>query len=183
MIQKWKTLKRTTVFEHPRITLVEDAVELPNGKQITYLREHPTSTHSVAVIAVDDTGRVLLQKEYSYPPDQIMWQLPGGGIHHGEDIATAALRELSEESSLTATETSVIGHFYTSNRRSDQKQHVVVCTGITSRVLPSDPEEFIESSWKNLSEINALIQQGEIQNINFLAAMQIFSQSSFAPKK
>lgn len=41
MIQKWKFISRKALLGHPRMKIVEDIVELPNGQQITYIREKP----------------------------------------------------------------------------------------------------------------------------------------------
>lgn len=41
----------------------------------------------------DDTGRVLVVKESG----RAWWDLPGGGMDHGEDIKAAIARELYEE--------------------------------------------------------------------------------------
>jgi 8-oxo-dGTP pyrophosphatase MutT (NUDIX family) len=126
----WKKLGSTEVLNHPRIQIVEDTVELPDGKITTYIRHAPIKVHSVASIAINDKQEMLIQKEYSYPPNQIMWQLPGGGTREGEDIITAANRELSEESGYIGTTCKEIGSFYIDNRRSDMKQYVVLCTNL-----------------------------------------------------
>lgn len=182
MIKKWKTLASKPVFNRPRWELTEDTVELPNGKHITYIRERAGATHSVAVIAIDDKNRMLLQREYSYPPNAVLWQLPGGGMNPGEEVTETGLRELSEESGLTAKKCTLLGSFYTSNRRSDQLQYVVVCSDLISRTLPADPEEFIESVWMEQSAVTELVKSGAIQNINLLAALQLFTNSPFAIK-
>lgn len=127
MIKPWKFIARKHIFQHPRLQLAEDTVALPNGKEISYLREAPAKTHSVAIIAINADGHILLQKEYSYPPNTVLWQLPGGAIESGESIIDAARRELAEESGFTANSCTVIGSYYLNNRRSDRKQFVIVC--------------------------------------------------------
>jgi len=98
-IKKWKTLDTKQLLKHPRITIHEDDVELPNGNKTTYV--HFGEAHDAAmVIAIDSDGKILLEKEYSYPPDEILLQLPGGGIHKNETPAQAAGRELAEEANL-----------------------------------------------------------------------------------
>ena len=99
----WKKLESSEVLNHPRMHLIEDTVELPDGKKTKYIRHAPCKSHSVAIIAMNNKGEVLVQKEYSYPPDVIMWQLPGGSMENSEDILQAANRELSEESGFTAS--------------------------------------------------------------------------------
>lgn len=49
----WKKLSSKTVFEHPRLTLIEDEVELPSGKKTTYLLRKPDDGDAEEVIAVD----------------------------------------------------------------------------------------------------------------------------------
>lgn len=111
MIKPWKFIARKHIFQHPRLQLAEDTVALPNGKEISYLREAPAKTHSVAIIAINADGHILLQKEYSYPPNTVLWQLPGGAIESGESIIDAARRELAEESGFTANNCTVIGSY------------------------------------------------------------------------
>ena len=175
-IKKWIFLSRKELLDHSRMRLFEDRVMLPNNKEVDYLRM-ALDNHGVAVIAINQKNEILLQREYSYPPDEIMWQLPGGGMESGESIEAAALRELSEESNITAALTKVIGFFYTNNRRSDQKQYVVVCKDLKDEPGTADQEEFIESKWLSLKEINKLVIAGEIVNMNLLAALHLFEKT------
>ncbi len=47
---------------------------------------------SVKAIVKDETGRILLARERSGE-----WELPGGGLDHGEDPKQGLARELAEE--------------------------------------------------------------------------------------
>ncbi len=51
---------------------------------------------SVKAAIKDDDGRVLLLREKDGS-----WELPGGGLEHGEDARTALARETAEETGLT----------------------------------------------------------------------------------
>lgn len=170
----WKTLTSTVILDYPRMQLVEDTVELPNGKTASYVRHAPAKARSVAVIAINERQEILLQKEYSYPPDSIMWQLPGGGAGEQEDIVVAANRELSEESGLMARFSKVLGWFYINSRRSDEKQYVVLCKDLQSKTAQSDDEEFIETHWVAVAELRSMITKGEFQNMPLLAALNLW---------
>lgn len=174
MISKWTLIERRTLFNHPRMKIIEDTVELPDGKQTEYLREEPAISHSVAVLAVNDDSQVLLQREYSYPPDEILYQLPGGAAKIGEDIIEAANRELSEESGYIGRDCQIIGSFYLNNRRSDRKQYVVLCRDLKMQKLQEDDEEFIESAWMSLDNLKSLVRDGKIENVGLLAALSLF---------
>jgi ADP-ribose pyrophosphatase len=156
------------------MTLVEDEVQLPTGDRILYLRQPPGAAAAVGIVALSDAGQLLIQREYSYPPDEVLWQLPGGGIEPGEDVDTAARRELSEESGFTAGRVDVIGAIYLDNRRSDALLHVAVCTDLQPRQLPADQAEFIDSSWLAVDEVHALIRDGQVRNITMLAALNLW---------
>jgi ADP-ribose pyrophosphatase len=176
-IKKWTTKQRKVIFEHPRMTLVEDIVNLPDGTTMPYVRIAPSSTDSVGIIAINEKAELLIQQEYSYPPDEIMWQLPGGGMEPREDIVTAANRELSEESGYSAKHCKVIGAFHTSNRLTNQKQYVVVCTDLKDQNAQADQGEFIENHWLSKAEIDRMITAGEVTNINLLAALNLWEHA------
>lgn len=175
--QKWEFISRTPVFNHARLSLVEDRVRLPNGKEIHYILEAPSPCGSVAVIALNSQGQILLQREYSYPTGEILYQLPGGAIEEGEDILNAAARELSEESGYTPQKMDMLGSYYLNNRRSDRRQFVVLCEDLSPVEAPSDPEEFIENIWVDFSEVRVMIRAGRIENITLLAALKLFENS------
>jgi ADP-ribose pyrophosphatase len=174
MIKKWKFISRQSLLDHPRMKIVEDSVELPDGKVTQYIREAPVDYSSVTIISINHEGEILVQQEYSYPPNQVMYQLPGGKLNIGEDIIIAANRELSEESGYIAVSNSNTGFYYVNNRRSNAKQHVVVCKDLKEHKLQQDDEEFIESKWLSRDAVRSLINDGKIVNINMLAALQLF---------
>jgi 8-oxo-dGTP pyrophosphatase MutT (NUDIX family) len=173
MIAKWKFIGRKVLLDHPRMKIVEDYVELPNGKKIDYIREAPADKDSVAIVAINDRNEILLQKEYSYPPDEVLYQLPGGAANDSEEIIAAANRELSEESGYIGKDCQIIGYFYLNNRRSDRKQHVVLCRDLIEQKHPQDDEEFIASMWVSLDKVGQLIKNNEITNVGLLAALRL----------
>jgi ADP-ribose pyrophosphatase YjhB (NUDIX family) len=60
-------------------------------------------TRRIAAYGVcrDASGRVLLARGAPYCNLPGLWQLPGGGLDHGEDPADAVVREFAEETGLT----------------------------------------------------------------------------------
>lgn len=173
-LQRWETLARKELLKHPRLHIVEDDVKLPDGKTTQYIRQAPVKTHSAGIIAINDRQEILLQKEYSYPPNKVMWQLPGGGMLENEDTIKAAKRELSEECDLTAGTCQVIGSFYYDNRRSDGKQYIVVCKDLSPLPGQKDAEEFLENHWIPIAQLKSMIQTGEFENVNLLAALNLW---------
>jgi ADP-ribose pyrophosphatase len=173
-MQKWKKLSSKIVFTNPWLTLAQDQVELPTGAVIEYLR---TENHKEAafVLALQD-GKVLLQHEYSYPPDKVMVQLPGGAVEAGESPIEAARRELAEESGYKAERMELLGVNYMDNRRSNAKMYIFLAQDVTAcERPPGDPQEFIESFWAPLSSIPKDIASGVIDNVTVLIAWAFYT--------
>ncbi len=169
----WKKLKTTTLLSHPRLMVYEDDVLLPNNHKTKYL--YFTNQYGAAcVIAKNSEGKILLQKEYSYPPDAWLYHFPGGAIDANEDHESAAKRELSEEAGLSGN-LSYLGWFYINNRRSDMKFHIYIATNLVEKKGTQDPEEVIEQYWLSEEEISLLIANGEVTNSSFLAAWSIYT--------
>ncbi len=61
------------------------------------------------VVLVDDAERVLLLSGTDPQVDSRWWITPGGGIESGEDLPTAALRELAEETGLRLGSDDLVG--------------------------------------------------------------------------
>ena len=55
----------------------------------------------VGLMVVNAEGGVFVGQRIDRPTGQDAWQMPQGGIDKGEDVITAALRELEEETGIT----------------------------------------------------------------------------------
>ncbi len=176
MLKHWKKLRSKILFRHPRTTLIEDTVELPDGSQTDYLyfSEPPDS---VGVIAIRKDGKILLQRELSYPMDKFLWQFPGGSLRGKESPETGANRELMEEEEYKGDHITIIGYFYVNNRRSKEKQYVAVMHDLEHASLPPDKGEVTESRWVKPQEINRMISHGEITNSTALCIWMIYTSS------
>lgn len=170
----WEKIKTKTIFKHSRITLVEDQVKLPNKNIISYLRFVEKNKASVTVICINNES-VLVQREYSYPTNSILYQFPGGKVEKKENIKVAAKREIFEESGIKTKNIKEIGWYYINNRRSNLKMHVfIVDKFILGKKKGGDIEEDIKSEWVSITKINNLIANGKIVNYSFLAAWALF---------
>jgi ADP-ribose pyrophosphatase len=171
-IKKWKTLKEETIFTHPRIILVEDTVVLPDGNTTKYLK-FKGNKEVATIIALRRDGFILLQREYSHPPAEVLYRFPGGSVLKGEDLYKGANRELMEECGLRG-DLELIGSYYSDDRRSSAKTHVFVATNTKKASLPADAEEFIENDWHSEKAIDKMVESGEFKHAYILATWTVF---------
>src|SRR3954468_14973315 len=92
----WKPLRSEVVYQTPYYHLTKDRLIHPMGHEldyyvIRYLRD------AVGVVAVDEQGRVLLVQQWRHTVQKLLWEIPAGAMEAGEAPATAANRELREE--------------------------------------------------------------------------------------
>lgn len=170
----WKTLSSKEIFNHPRLTLIEDEVLLPNGTKTTYLKYKDSGRRGATIICRRDDNKILLSKEYSYPPNQILFQFPGGNIFPEENMEEGVNRELMEEANYKASELVLLGNYLINNRRSTTRMYVYLATSLKEESLEGDIEEDIENFWFSEDEIEAMIKNGEIINCNVLAAWSLY---------
>lgn len=170
--EPWKKLSTTTLLKHPRISVFEDDVELPDKTTSKYVYL-VVAKDSVSAIAIRG-DEVLIQQEYSYPPNKVMYQFPGGSVEPGEDLEKAIVRELQEESGYTGKPVH-LGSYYPSNRRTANKMHAFLVTDVAE--VPKeggDAEEFITSEWIPIATLRKMIANGEVDNFSILAGMALY---------
>jgi 8-oxo-dGTP diphosphatase len=94
-------------------------------------RSYPARPILAASVAVFRAGRVLLAERVK-PPAADCFSLPGGLVEAGESLEEAALRELFEETGVTARIVSFNGHVEVIARDEQQRveRHFVVASFI-----------------------------------------------------
>ncbi|MBP9699751.1 NUDIX hydrolase [Candidatus Woesebacteria bacterium] len=170
----WKILKTSVLFDHPRITLLEDEIELPNGSHTKYLKFQNKGDGS-DIIAIRDDGKILLVKEYNHPVEKELWQFPGGFIDNGETHEQAAIRELIEEGGYLADTWETLGYQHIYRRRISEMSWVHIATQLheVERTIENS-EQGMTTHWFGEDEIDAMIANGEITAGDTLAIWAIY---------
>lgn len=164
----YKKIASKKIFVHPRITLIEDTVELPDGTQTEYLRYQETRD-TVIVLCKRADGKFLLTDDYSYPVGGKLLKLPGGGLEQGESPESGANRELMEEAGYRALALQSLGQYYFNDRRNDVKTYIFYADTLVKERLTGDVEEVIDVQWFSETEIESMIRDNKIQHVHTLA--------------
>src|SRR5215211_7114447 len=96
----------------------------------------------VRVAAVVERGGDILLVRHQKPDRDPYWVLPGGRLEPGETIPECAVRELAEETGLTADFSGVlyVGEFFREGRHTIDVVARMALEGDGEAVLGSDPE-------------------------------------------
>jgi ADP-ribose diphosphatase len=162
-------LAGTRVYSGRVVSLDVDEVEEPGGVRAT--REVVRHRGSVAALAVHDDGRVVLVRQYRYPVDEAVWELPAGRLDPGETPAEGAARELEEEVGLRPGRVEALTTFYTTPGFCDERMHLFRMTGLTSVPPRPEADERIEALICTLEEARAMVERGEVHEGKTLVAL------------
>ncbi|MFC4245026.1 NUDIX domain-containing protein [Gryllotalpicola reticulitermitis] len=131
-------------------------------------RDFVDHTGAVAILALDDEGRVLLIRQYRHPVRHREWEIPAGLLDvEGESPLVAAQRELAEEADLTAGDWNVLAEIHTSPGGSSEAIRIYLARGLAPTATPyarTDEEADIETRWVPLEEVIDGILARRLQN-------------------
>lgn len=174
-----ETLSSNTVYDAGFFEVVCEQVKLPNGSVKDYhFCRHPGA---VAVVPVDDAGRILMVRQFRQAADDAMLELPAGKIDPGEDPWQCAHRELREETGYECAELDLLTNFYASPGFTDETIHVFVGRGLKV-VAPAptvDGSEPISMEWMEKDEAFAAIRDGRIVDGKSIVGIALYEHSAF----
>lgn len=149
------------IFDGVILNVKRDTVRLPDGRQ-SY-REIIRHVGAVCVIPVTDQEEVIVERQYRYPFDTVVTEIPAGKLDSKEeDRLSAAKRELREETGLTADEWTDLGGFYPALAYSDEYITMFMARGLHQGEQHLDPGEFLDVVKVPLSELVEDVMAGRI---------------------
>lgn len=142
-----------------------DRVRYGDGEIVRQYIDH---TGAVAIVALDDHGRVLLIQQYRHPVRHRDWELPAGLLDvEGEEPLLAAQRELAEETDLAAAHWEPLASTWATPGSSSEIVHFFLATGLTAvpEAHPREDEEAdIRIEWVRLSDAVDAVLDGRLRN-------------------
>ncbi|MEN9992687.1 MAG: hypothetical protein RLY83_257 [Actinomycetota bacterium] len=134
----------------------------------TLVRDYVLHSGAVAVVAVDDEGRILLVNQYRHPVRSNLWELPAGLRDlEGEPTVETAQRELLEETGYTASTIEPLISFYPSPGGLSEEIQVFVATGLQlaeSDFVREGEEKTMTAAFFPLDVVVDSILSGGIKN-------------------
>ena len=162
-----KTVERQTLYEGKIITVKLDQAQLVNGRLARReVVEHPGG---VAILPLFDDGTVSLVRQFRYPFQAVVAELPAGKLEKGEDHRPAALRELEEEVGVTCGKLTYLGCLYLSPGYSTEVLHMYLAQELKQGASHPDDDEFLEASRVPFAQLVEQVMSGEIVDAKTVA--------------
>jgi len=170
-----KTLTKKTLYSGRILVLELQDVELPDGTRS--VRELIRHAPAVGVLARRPDGAFVLVRQFRKAVEQVMLEIVAGICEPGEQPAETAVRELREETGLTAAKLTKLGTVFATPGYVDEvvTLYLAECAAQTG-ATEHDSDERVEAIVLSCSEINQMIRAGEITDSKTLAAWLLFEK-------
>ena len=171
-----KTVGTEPIFDGKIIKVQRDRAELENGAVVT--RELVIHPGGVCIVPVNENGEVYLVKQFRYPFQEVLTEVPAGKLEFGENHRDAGLRELKEETGAECENFEYLGVMYPSVAYLTEKIHMYLATGLKFDKQSLDEDEFLDVVKVKLSDavdmvLNGEIKDGKTQTALLLAARKL----------
>lgn len=162
-------LESQLVYEGIIVNIRRDKARVISGRVVgREVIEHPPG---VAVFAIDSEDRVVMVRQFRYPMNEVVLELPAGKLEDGEDPQTGALRELEEETGLMPDEVRFLGVSYSSPGIMTEKIYLFFARDLKQGPTHPDEDEFVETVRIPLPELMAMVDDGRIPDGKSLAGI------------
>ena len=164
-----KKIDGKTLYEGVIVNVRLDRAELVNGDVVRReVVEHPGG---VTVIPVEEDGTVWCVRQFRYPIQREMLEVPAGKLEIGEKPLPAAVRELSEETGLEAGRMIYLGACCTSPGFSTEVLHIYLALELKHGDAHPDEDEFLNVEKHSLETLTEMVMSGEIDDAKTIIAV------------
>ena len=164
---KEEMVSQETVYQGIIVNVRRDKAKLPDGRLTNReVVEHPGG---VAILPLFDDGTVSLVRQFRYPFQEVVAELPAGKLERGEDHRLAALRELEEEVGASCGRLTYLGCLYSSPGFSSEVLHMYLAQELTEGACHPDEDEFLSVERIPFSALVEQVRQGEIKDAKTVA--------------
>ncbi|MCL2248593.1 MAG: NUDIX hydrolase [Oscillospiraceae bacterium] len=157
-----KQIETNTVYEGIIVDVRRDIAELQNGNRAK--REVVVHPGGVGIVAVTADSKILMVRQYRYPMEEEVLEIPAGKLDIGEDPFECAKRELSEETGYTANTYVDFGAMYPSPGYCKETLYLYLALDLIPGEMHLDENELLSVEEIDIDELVARIMRGELKD-------------------
>lgn len=167
---KPKVLSSETIYKGHVFDLSVAQIQEEN---VTYERAIITHPGSAVIVPVFADMTVALVRQYRYPAQKYLLELPAGSLEAGEDAEIGARRELEEEVGVTAGKFEKLTEFYVSPGFLGEKMFVFLATELTEVGQKLEADELLKIERIPLADCRDLILKNEIEDAKTMIGLTL----------
>lgn len=168
-----ETLTSERIFTGKVFSVDRDRVTMPNGRttEVDVVRH----AKSVVIAPVPEPGKIILIRQFRYPINRFLWELPAGSIDEGERAEEAARRECHEEIGLVPGTVVRLTALYPTPGYCDEEMIFFRVSGLekTDEQAHVDEDEDIEAQTFELRDAREMVRRGEIVDMKTIVALAL----------
>lgn len=162
-------LSTKQVYHGSFLDVRKDEVELPNGK--TSKREWINHPGAACIIPILPNGKIALIKQYRYPIQEEMIELPAGKLDLGEKPEACAKRELEEEIGYSAGKLTFVCNIHPAIGFASEKMWIYLAEDLAKTTENTDHDEFLELMPTKLDDAIKMIWDGQITDVKTIIGL------------
>lgn len=163
------TIKSKNIFTGSILKLDLHEVLLQNQK--TAQRELITHPGGVGVIAINHENEIYFVKQYRKPFNEETLEIPAGKKEKNEKPLECAVRELKEETGITASSMTHLVDMYPSPGYTNEVVNIYKAEGLSYGETDTDEDEFIDICRYTLKEAYDMVKIGRIKDAKTVIAI------------
>ena len=173
-----KRVSTEDIFDGVILHVKRDMVELSNGSET--VREVIRHIGAVCVIPVTDDNKVIMERQFRYPLNKVILEIPAGKLDApDEDRLSAIKRELREETGYVSDDWTPLLTIPSSATISDNYAWLFAarnCRKVTEQDL--DPMELLRIQTYSAEEIDKMLANGGFQQSVHALAWLLYKQQA-----
>ena len=166
---KESQLSTEQIYKGTLLDVRRDEVSLPNGK--ISAREWIKHPGAACIIPVLPDGKIALIKQYRYPVQAEMIELPAGKLDPGEDPENCARRELEEEIGYIAGKLTFVCNIHPAIGFASEKMWIYLAEDLVKTTENTDHDEFLEIMPTSLAEAVKMVWDGKITDVKTIIGL------------
>lgn len=167
-MRKEPTKSSEMKYDGKLITVTYDIADIEGKEAWREVVHHPGAS---AVVAVDEDGKIIMERQFRYALQDELLEIPAGKLDGGEDPLVCAKRELEEETGYKAEDWKFLGTIATSPGFSNEVIHIYLAQKLSQGHIHWDEDEYVEVERMTCTELVEAIKAAKIKDSKTLAAL------------
>lgn len=168
-----ETLTSERMFTGKVFSVDRDRVKMPNGRttNVDVVRH----AKSVVIAPMPEPGKIVLIRQFRYPINRFLWELPAGSVDEGERPEQAARRECHEEIGVVPGTVVRLTALYPTPGYCDEEMVFFRVSDLqkADEQAHVDEDEDIQAQTFELRDAREMVRRGEIVDMKTIVALTL----------